>query len=82
MRAAVLLAFTACVPSTRSVQHALLDEGYDEIHVLGWAPSCAPDRGALFEATGPAGEVVTGEVCCSRTEYDCRVLIARVSPPP
>jgi hypothetical protein len=78
--AAIIFALiAACVPSTRSIQHALLDEGYDEIHVLGWAPSCAPDRGAYFEATTASGGVVTGTVCCARIEYRCTVSVTAVA---
>lgn len=79
--AAVLFTLAACVPGTRSVQHALLDEGYDDAVVLGWAPSCAPDRGAYFEARDARGEVVTGVVCCARTEYRCVVEVTGPAPP-
>mgnify|MGYP003404993296 FL=1 len=66
MRAALLL-LLACTPSQRSVEHALLDRGLDSVRVLGWAPSCAPGRGAYFEARAPvSGETVTGAVCCDR----------------
>jgi hypothetical protein len=70
MRAALLLLF-ACTPSDRTVAHALLDEGLDSVVVLGWAPSCAPARGAYFEARAPVrGETVTGVVCCDRRRCD------------
>lgn len=79
VRAAVLLlAFAACVPSPRSVQHALLDVGLDSVQVLGWAPSCSPARGAYFEARAAGGEVVTGVICCARDRYDC---VVEVTPP-
>lgn len=65
MRAAILF-LLACTPSDRTVAHALLDEGLDSVIVLGWAPSCAPARGAYFEARRPGGETVTGMVCCDR----------------
>ena len=84
MRAAVLLlTLAACVPSDRSVEHALLDRGYDSIVVLGWAPSCAPRTGAYFEARDPIAGPVTGVVCCARGEYACDVgLTVQVGPPP
>lgn len=73
-RAAVLLlTLASCTPSSRSVEHALLDRGLDSIRVLGWAPSCAPRAGAYFEARDPTKGAVTGVVCCSRAKYDCDV---------
>ena len=71
---AFVLLTAACSPSGRSVQHALLDLGYSEIKVLGWAPGCAPRSGAYFEARIPvSANVVTGVVCCARGEYACDV---------
>ena len=77
-RAAVLLlTLASCTPSSRSVEHALLDRGLDSIRVLGWAPSCAPERGAYFEARDPVvGRPITGIVCCARGSWSCRVGLA------
>lgn len=75
MRRALILAIIACVPSDRSVEHALLDRGYDSIRVRGWAPACAPRRGAVFEARSPvSGEAVTGRVCCAVDRFECEVV--------
>lgn len=82
VRAAFLAILTACTPTTRSVEHVLLDRGLDSVVVLGWAPSCSPRRGAYFEARDPiTSETVTGVVCCARGEFACDVAFTAPAGP-
>lgn len=76
-----LLAFIAapivsCLPSCtapdRSVQHALLDEGYDSIALVGPAPECLPVKGTRWNARAAGGRWDTGVVCCSMDGCEVR----------
>lgn len=69
-----LLAFLAalvvsCLPSCsapdRSVQHMLLDEGYDSISLVGPAPECLPGKGTRWNARAAGGRWDAGVVCCA-----------------
>ena len=63
---AAALLLCACTNETDSMR-TLRSSGFRDVRLTGWAPLTCSDKDTFstgFEATNPAGERVSGVVCC------------------
>jgi hypothetical protein len=76
-----ILMFLASCTSPDKARKTLEDEGYSHIQIGGWSPyGCAHGEGGdstctKFEARGPSGRKVRGEVGCGYLLKGCTVRI-------
>lgn len=72
---ALTLPLCACSNETDS-REALQKSGYTDIRITGWSPfSCGKDDtwSTGFRAKNPAGQQVSGVVCCGLVFKSCTV---------
>ena len=74
---AAIFSIGACTTSTGEAYLALHQKGFQQIQIGAVQPNvCSPQeqKGRFFEAEDPAGEDVSGVVCC---EFwgPCRILL-------